>query len=198
MSYNIQRLDFFSIKEGNYFFDSNIWLKILRPKNNPTPKEQKYIDFFEKLRKKGNAKVVVPVMVLSEVINRYLREVSMQKYILKKKLKEVGKEFYKEVFRPTPEFKIEYELLCDEIKAYHDTLTLINDGVSTDFKFKHILNSPPKGLDFNDYFYYTLCKKNDYLLVTDDKDFFVEDIQIITLNSTLLELKYSMELKSSR
>ncbi len=200
MAYNYSKADYYSIKENtNYFLDANIWLKILQPKINSSYKDNQYRKLFEKITANTKCKVVVPALVLSEVINRILREVHLGKYIAKLKKANPSftqdKDFYKTVFRPSPEFKIAYSLVCYEIKNYHTSVILINDGLGVDFKFKHILSDPPQGLDFNDYFYYNICKKNNYVLITDDKDFWVEDIEIVTLSNTLIDKATALKIK---
>lgn len=89
-------------------------------------------------------------------------------------------------------------LLCDNIKSYHESITLINDGLGSDFKFEHILNDPPTGLDFNDFLYYNICKKNNYILVTDDKDFWVEDVKILTQSDSLYNKYIAIKIQESK
>lgn len=190
MAYNYSKLDKIKAKDNcNYFLDANIWLKVLNPKNNPTFKDKVYISFFDSITQNTKCKIVVPSLVLSEVINRIIREVHYQKHINKIKKTnptfEPNSDYYKNVFRSSEEYRIAYMLLCDEIKNYHESITLISDGLGSDFKFKHILKDPPAGLDFNDFLYYNICKKNNYTLVTDDKDFWVEDIEILTQSDSL-------------
>ena len=126
-------------------------------------------------------------LVLSEVINRYLRDVGMNKFIKKNKFTDVDSRFYKEKYRPSDQFKIDYELLCDDIKNFSNHYEFIPDKLGEEFKSKHILSSPPKGLDFNDHYYYLLAKKENYSIVTDDGDFFVKDVEVLTFNSTLYQ-----------
>lgn len=197
MAYNFSKVDFYSIKDGtNYFLDANIWLKILVPKVNATYKEKQYISLFEKIIANSKCKIVVPALVLSEVINRILRDVHMGKFINKIKKNNPSftpdRDFYKTVFRPSEEFKIAYAMVCYEIKNYHNSIQLIPDGLGSDFKFKHILSDPPKGLDFNDFFYYNICKKNNYTIITDDKDFWVEGVEVVTLSQTLLDKSFAI------
>lgn len=188
MAYNISLLDNHSIEKKKYFFDANIWLIILKPPFELTPHQKKYLDFVEKFMKSSqNPKIVIPSLVLSEVINRYLRDVGMNKFIKKNKFTDVDSRFYKEKYRPSDQFKIDYKLLCDDIKNYNNHYEFIPDKLGEEFKSKHILSSPPKSLDFNDHYYYLLAKKENYSIVTDDGDFFVEDVEILTLNSTLYQ-----------
>ena len=192
MAYSYSKLDKLKASDNcNYFLDANIWLKILIPKNNLSFKDKAYISFFDSIIENKKAKIVVPSLVLSEVINRILREVHFQKHINKIKKTnptfELTSEYYKNVFRPSEEYRIAYMLLCDEIKNYHESITLISDGLGSDLKFKHILKDPPAGLDFNDFLYYNICKKNNYILLTDDKDFWVENVEILTQSDTLYD-----------
>jgi predicted nucleic acid-binding protein len=173
-----------------YFLDANIWLKILTPKNNPSFKDKNYRLLFDKIVGNTKVKIVVPALVVSEVINRIIREVYYEKHKRKVLRKTpdfvISKEYYKNVFRNSLDYRVAYNLICDEIKNYHSSISLINDEFGSTFKFKHILKDPPVSLDFNDYYYYNLCKKKNYYLVTDDKDFWVENVDVITMSDTLL------------
>lgn len=191
MSYSYKNASTYRVEEdAQYLIDSNIWLKVLIPKNDLSRKDKEYLKLFDDIVK-SKARIVLPALVVSEVVNRIIRDVHMNKF--KKKLIESGKSFrndnsfYKLEFRPSEEFKIAYTMICDDIKAYHSSVDLINDEFGTSIKSKHVLNQPPKSLDFNDNFYYQLCKKKGYVLLTDDKDFWVKDIKVITLSKTLLD-----------
>ncbi|MCA4782741.1 PIN domain-containing protein [Empedobacter stercoris] len=172
-----------------YFLDANIWIKILAPKSKPSFKDKNYITFVEKIQDNSKCKIVVTALVLSEVINRILRDVHMEKFLLKMQKQDPNytppKDFYKAVFRKSNDFKIAYTLLCDEIRDMHDTLHLVSDELGEKFKLKHILKDLPIHLDFNDHYYYQICKANNYILVTDDKDFWVEDVEVMTESDTL-------------
>lgn len=196
MPYSIQNLSFRSIEEKKYFFDANLWILILKPRIQLTARQKQYLDFFSKFTNSIlNPKIIVTSLVLSEVINRYLREVSMNLYA-KKNNESIVPSYYKMKYRQTDDFKIQYELLCDEIKSYHKYYELVSDEFGQTFKSKHILKSPPKGLDFNDYYYYKLAQEKGYVIVTDDSDFFVENVEIMTLNPTLLnKAKENIEIK---
>ncbi|MCL7753291.1 PIN domain-containing protein [Polaribacter sp. Z022] len=192
MSFHYSKASSHSINNSeNYFLDANIWLKILVPKNNQSYKDKNYLLFFDKILKNTKVRIVVSALVISEVINRIIRDVYYAKHLKKTKQLQPNftpsKSYYKDVFRCSLEYKIAYNLICDEIKNYHSSIDLINDEFGSTFKFKHILKDPPKNLDFNDYYYFNLCKKKGYYLVTDDKDFWVEDVNIVTMSPTLLD-----------
>lgn len=199
MSYNIRHIDNAGLQKRKYFFDANIWLKILKPPFNLSKKDEKYLDFFEKF--KGNTnhpKIAIVSLILSEVINRYLREVSFNKYLNSNNVKNPDKSYYKEIYRPSEQFRSDYVSICEDIKAYQNYYILINDGLGIDIKQKDLLTSPPVGLDFNDNYYYKLALKHQFIVVTDDKDFFVPDIEILTCNSNLIERgKAAIEIKKN-
>lgn len=174
-----------------YLLDANIWLKVLIPKNNLSYKDKAYLSLFYKIINNTKTRIVLPALVVSEVINRIIRQVYYEKHL--NKLRESNSSFvpdnqyYKDVFRRSIDYKIAYNLICDEIRNYNTSIDLINDEFGSTFKFKHILNNPPMSLDFNDYYYYNLCKKKGYFLLTDDKDFWVENVKVVTMSKTLLD-----------
>lgn len=197
MAYNIFHLDSPKLKTKLYLFDANLWIKVLMPAFNQKPRDEKYRKFLKKFTEDdANPKIALTSLILSEVINRLMREVAMNKYIREKGIDKttISKGFYKETYRGTDHFKQQYELLCDDIKAYHNSYELVSDELGKTIMSRHIISSPPTGLDFNDYYYYQLAKKKGYAIITDDADFFVEDVEILTYNDTLYQ-KYKDQIK---
>lgn len=190
MSYNISQVQYHTVRDGDiYLLDANIWLNILTPHNTKNTKESTYIKLFEVIKSNTKARIVLPSLIVSEVVNRILREVYMNKFIKKEKIDKlsINSGFYKETYRKTEHFRISYNMLVDDIKSYNSTVDLINDGFGDELKYKHVLSNLPTGLDFNDNYYYLLAKKREYIVVTDDKDFWVQDIKIITQSQTLID-----------
>jgi len=198
MAYSIHTLGTKPLEKHRYFFDANLWLKILRSSFNISKRDEEYLAFFERFKaSEFNPKIVVTSLLLSEVINRHLREVSMNKYIRKNGLEEAAKSkgFYKENYRKSDQFGIDYTLLCDDIKAYHNFIELIPDGLGDYIKLKHLFKAAPIGLDFNDFYYYLMAKEHKFVVITDDSDFFIEGIEVHTLNQNLIN-KYRDQLKA--
>jgi len=197
MGYNIRHIDNAGLQKRKYFFDANLWLKILKPPFNLTAKEEKYLNFFERFKNSPvHPKIVITSLLLSEVINRYLRDVTYTKFIKKSGVSNPDKSYYKEVYRPSEQFRTDYISLCEDIKAYQHYYELVSDGLGTDVKQKELLTSPPHSLDFNDHYYYRLALKHQYIIVTDDKDFFVPDVEVLTYNNQLIErAKAAIEIK---
>jgi|GEM_PF-909011 len=190
MPYNISQVQHHTVQDGNiYLLDANIWLNILTPHNKKSNKENTYLKLFSEIKANTKARIVLPSLIVSEVVNRILREIYMNKYIRKENIDKslINSGFYKDTYRKTDHFRISYNMLVDDIKSYSITMDLINDGFGGEIKYKHVLSNLPAGLDYNDNYYYILAKKRKYIVVTDDKDFWVEDVKIITESHTLIE-----------
>jgi hypothetical protein len=188
MGYNIRSLDIANLQKKDYFFDANLWLKILKPPFHLTNKDKKYLDFFEKFSNSPHKPVIaITALLLSEVMNRYLRDVTYSQFCKKSGQQNPPKSYYKEVYRGSPQFQNDYISLCEDIKTFQKMYKLFPDGFGTDIRQKDILTSPPVSLDFNDHYYYKMALKNDFTIVTDDKDFFLADVEILTYNNQLLE-----------
>ena len=188
MPYNIRSIDKVGLSKKKYFFDANLWLKILRPQFHLKSRDKKYIEFLEKFKNHPeHPKIVLTTLVLAEVINRYLREVSFKIFCKKQSVAHPDPSYYKLVYRTNQQFQSDYVSLCEDIKAYQNWYELVPDGLTTDIKQKDILTSPPINLDFNDLYFYKMALKNNYIIVTDDGDFFVEDVEILTYNQQLID-----------
>ena len=188
MPYNIRNLDFANLQKKDYFFDANLWLKILKPPFNLSNRDKKYLSFFQKFSNHINHPVIaVTALLLSEIINRYLRDVTYIQFCKKQGQENPPKSYYKEVYRSSEQFRNDYISLCEDIKTYQNNYKLFPDGFGTDVRQKDILTSPPVSLDFNDHYYYKMALKNDFTIVTDDKDFFVPDVEILTYNNQLID-----------
>jgi len=191
MAYLINSLRLASPKPATkYFFDANIWLRIVNPKLTPKASDIAYVDFFQSVAKYNqNTKIVVTSLLISEVINRFLRSSSLPRYARANGAPaQLDDSYYKSVYRQSAQFKIDYEMLCDDIyKPYHIAVEAVPDEFGSTFRLKDMLKSPPKGLDFNDLCAAKLCKEKGYVIVTDDSDFFIEDTPVLTLNKTLLD-----------
>jgi hypothetical protein len=188
MAYNIVHIDRVTKLGPAYFFDANLWLKILKPAINPSPKDIKYLEFVERFKNdSGQPKIIITAFLLSEVINRYLHDVSYKRFCDKQKQVSPPKSYYKQVYRASSDYKNDYVNICDDIDAYSSIFTLVSDDLGGKIDLTHVLQNPILSLDFNDQYYYLLAKTNGFPIVTDDGDFFVEDVQILTYNSVLID-----------
>jgi predicted nucleic acid-binding protein len=201
MAYNITSAKFYRLQaEKKYFLDANIWIFILSPSNKPPHRIAKYLELFEEILKNSTVKIVVPSLLISEVINRIIKSVYYPEFLRKKgiNIKDVNQEYYKDTFRPSQEYKDSYVMLTDDFIAYSENIELVNDGLGTEINYDDILVNPPTNLDFNDNYYYSLALKRDYIVITDDKDFWVEGIKVVTQNTTLLDKQTAINIQEVR
>ncbi|WP_026764432.1 hypothetical protein [Sediminibacterium salmoneum] len=197
MAYNVVHIDSVINLGPAYFFDANLWLKILKPPINLSRRDEKYLSFVERFKKDPNQpKIIITAFLLSEVINRYLHDVSYKRFCQKQKQDSPPKSYYKQVYRVSKDYKNDYINICDDIDSFSSIFILVSDDLGGKIGLAQILQSPMLSLDFNDQYYYLQAKTNGYPIVTDDGDFYVEDVQILTYNQTLIErVKSAIEIK---
>ena len=178
-----------------YFFDANIWIAILKNNysNNSERGLQPYIDFFEamvnlnsfsaKVAKK-QPKIVLTGMLLSEVINAYLRSVAMPAYLNCAPGQGNFKKDYRENIHS--DYDRQINILTSDINSFSFMFHLVDDCFSKISPLTH-LSSLNREVDYNDLYYYELMKFLNIPIITHDKDFRFNDIQIYTNSYPLLK-----------
>lgn len=138
-------------------------------------KEDYYARAYGFLKKKNNI-FFTHHIIISEVYNRILdnghkKYCEKNPYLTKKEWRntENGKEFISNV----------KTVLIEEIL---NNFNLCNFDLTTE-NIKKFLNS--ENLDFNDKLISEICSEKEYYLLTDDKDYINEQINIISANSKL-------------
>lgn len=187
MAYQIKRLDSKQLQAGRlYLFDTNLWLKILKPRIGLSSRDVRYLQFFEDFAKNEvNPKIALTSLILSEIINRYIRDVSYRKFCQQQKNPQPDPSYYKLVYRISKQYQTDYQSLVDDIKAYEHCYVLVSDGVGTEISPDLILSGDITSRDFNDNIFYHLARSRGYIIVTDDQDFFLEDVEVQTFNQQL-------------
>ena len=132
-------------------------------------------------------------VLLSEIINTYMHCVAMKEYIYDTYNGIKPNSFdFKKNYRLTKHYQDNFRVVCDNIKSYHSYIEPLNDDF-IDLKPFQILKKCPDSLDFNDYFYYLLCKKisntKPVSIITNDQDFKFEEVSIITGSQVLKDLR---------
>lgn len=197
---NISNLHSYSIKDQLYFFDANVWIFALDyfTSNNPGYKE-KYRDIFYEVidNPKNKAKAVVCSLLVSEVINTYMKRVALPLFIEEHHNGVQPENFdFKTDYRghSTNHFKGYFDLIKDNVNAFlkdQKNVLIIDDGFNSHFA-QGIVTDCPASFDFNDFYYYRLIKEisssNKISVVTHDGDWKVKDIDIITAEKKLLNL----------
>jgi predicted nucleic acid-binding protein len=177
------------IAGGKYLFDANIWIYVL-DSNFSKPFVKSYIDFFNAIienKLSPKATVVLPSLLISEILNRRINDIYYNEFCISNPRGEMAKpQHYKTVYRISDNYKLDLEMACKEIRDYNIGLTLLSDNFDK-LTFKKVLKNIPHHLDFNDHIFCTLAKEQDLIIVTNDQDFKVEDVNIITSNPKLLD-----------
>lgn len=179
------------IKSQVYFFDANVWIYYLQNFHSLNPYEQDYFYFFDDVTTSTldpYPTILMPTILLSEIVNTYLRQIAMKEYIQSNGL--TNNIDFKRDYRPTAHFKNAYAQVLDDIFAFEDIFENVNNGtLITNSAF---IKSNSSSLDFNDTAYYHYCleyaKTKTVTFVTNDRDFAVENINILTNQPYLLSL----------
>lgn len=183
-----------SPKKGCYYiFDSNVWLPLLGLESESL--SEHYKNFFGKIFKTEDAKIILCPLQLSEILNRLLRYDSKICHD-KKYGKSSGKtpsvyEFYKDEYRGSVDFKAKYESIMDDLDQW-STHIVVKDCTTSDIATLTEFKS--QNLDFNDNYLYLVAKEHEAIIITHDGDFFNLDIIVGTYNKVLYN-KYKDSIK---
>lgn len=166
-------IDSYKPKAGDKFFvDTNIWIYILNihyilESDKNEKRVEKYSNFLEKLVN-SEVEIVLLSFSISELYNLYIKNTGKVFCSLKKIPN--NKKNFKSIYRSDNQFIKDNNFIIDNIK--NNILPLvkrINDEFDV-LDIKKILIKKPD-YDFNDNYYMQLCEKNNYKILTNDKDF---------------------------
>ena len=163
----------------SFFFDANVWIFLFCAIAGTGKRKQNlYSDFLNDLNRRKLG-VYVNSLVVSEFANRYLRI----EFELWKKESENFRADYKKDFIATDKYR---ETIVEVISAIRKILAL-SERASDNFQAVEMENifNELETCDFNDSYYIELARLNNWIIVTDDADFFgvnQQDIKIITAN----------------
>jgi hypothetical protein len=191
---NISELKTARINSVQYFIDANVWIYSLQGFDDLQRWQQRYFDFFYDIvesKRIPEPKIILTSLLLSEIINTYLKQIAIPDYKLLMGIP-FSQEFkFKTDYRPTAHYEESFARIMDDIFSFRSSILFIDDK---DIANENTLLKNNIGIfDYNDYLYYCLCKelnkKHKVIIVTNDGDFKVNDIEIITSNRELLALK---------
>ena len=168
--------------DDRFMLDANIWLYLYCALGNYKQTSIQGYDGFLKRAISVNASIWVSSLILSEVINRWLR----LDFKIKKVRKNKNVEFKRD-YRPTEDCR---KLSRDIAKVIEGKMFQIAGRIDDNFSgidASDILNNLA-GSDFNDLYYSKLANTNNLTIVTDDADFgnIPLPVTILTGNSKLL------------
>ena len=191
---NILNLRRASVTSANYFVDANVWIYSLQQFEDLENWENIYYQFFYDIIDSTldpKPKIIVPTLLISEIVNTYLRKFAIPEYKLANSIAANLPFDFKRDYRPTQHYTDSFEKIMDDIQGLHSSLRFFDDSqVANDHTI--LLNKSIGQFDYNDYLYYSICKELNkserVIMVTNDGDFQINDFEIITSNRTLLSL----------
>jgi hypothetical protein len=204
MAYLISDISSFPVDNCPYYYcDANVWIAALKHYGlcGADSYELPYQTFIEaivnlnenndpKLVKKikNKPKIILSSLVLSEIINSFMRNVAMKAYF--GGIDEYKKYDYKKDYRdnPSSDYKNQLTNLCTDISSFEDYTILENDDFINLNPFNWITQLSSIDADFNDLYYYQYLKGKAIPFVTHDKDFKFQNLHVITANHNLLRL----------
>lgn len=170
----------------SYFFDANIWIAAIvggsKDKNVIS-----YVNLFEAILALNNQpenikkkikvlpKIRINSVFLSEIINTYLRKIAFSSFM------NGSPGNFKTDYRNNHHSDYDKQLknIISEIKARESAYIFEKDDFDINL-FNDTTSNLSRSIDFNDYFYYSLMKKNNTPIVTHDSDFnSLNDITLI-------------------
>jgi len=176
-------IETYTPKNGDrYFFDAQIWLYFYCPIGNHKKETISKYSAFLKRAMSNDITIFVSSLIVSEVINAWLR---LDFNILRRK--KVVKNQYKQFYRGSTYY---HNAVKDIKTVFNNQLLKIStplDDQATSISLPDVLNGLDK-IDFNDCYYHQLAKLDNLIIVTNDADFAELDtgISILTANQNLL------------
>ena len=159
-------------KNKNIFFDANIIFYIFAPTGKT--QEAEYSELFDTLLSNGY-NIHTSFLVISEFIN------SAHRYQHKSFCKIIDKAIIYKHYRDSNSGKRELKLIHDNVSKFLKFgVHVVGKQYSKD-DITGFISSIDKH-DFNDKAILSLCKENNFILVTHDYDFSSADIDILSFN----------------
>jgi len=175
--YSLQNIS--SLQNRKIFFDANVLIYIFWPSGS-YDWESKYSSAFGQLLRSNN-QLVVDFTVVSEVINRAVR-IEYEKHLSSNNLKRNDLSFKR--FRDCTEGQSALEDIYLVVKENILETFSINGKAFSKEEISSFLIIEP--LDFTDKAIVPICKENNCILLTNDKDFCTHDIEILSSNPAIL------------
>ncbi len=160
------------------FFDNNVWVYLFCPFANYQKDKQRAYSNFLKTAQQKQCAIYINSLVLSEFCNYWL-----QTEFKNWKRNNPGTKDYKKDFIPTPEFQRAVEDVKNALSRILQIAVKNNDDFNA-VDFENVMNELGN-CDFNDSYYIELARMKNWKIVTDDADFFKDnllDVEIITAN----------------
>ncbi len=167
--------DYNFLPDDELFLDTNIWLKIFCPQTANEPRVGVYSSAFRRILE-TNCHIYIDVLVVSEFINTYSRILWRHS--------QSGLSF--KAFRNSQQFVPIAQDIASNITRILKHCSRLDHKFDT-LNIRDLFDEYSKGsVDFNDQVIGRLCKSRNLKLITDDQDFTVDGVSILTANNNLL------------
>ncbi len=177
MAERVKAEEILTLGKCKLFFDANIWMFIYFPIGNA---KKEVVNVYSNIYSRivtSDIEIYTDIMILSEVINRYLR---LQFHIYNDSAYQ--KLPFKQ-YRELDEYREHLEYIyTNVVKRQILKVARVTDCSYTKENLYELLNINNTSLDFNDAHLVHQCKTNKFYLLTDDGDFKNEDIKIVSHN----------------
>ncbi len=151
MSYLISDINRMKPQSGFiYLFDANIWLAILDitfSRRELVP----HIKFFNSIISEDIVKdafIGVPSVLLSEVINRMVKDIHYKEFCIKNTPSPSHRNHFKDIYRKSTDYKTDIEAVCSSIRQYHKKIKFLSDNLDK-YSCKDLIKKIPTYLDTN-------------------------------------------------
>lgn len=159
--------------------DANIWIYLYSP---PSSSNTHFVNNYSSAFKsivQSKTPIIINSLILSEYLNRYCRMQFDAMFSSKYKTFKT--------FRQSPDYLPIGKDAANYASSILSLCTLKDDNFTT-CNLNDICNDFASGsIDFNDGLIADACKKNGWALVTNDGDFVMGDIKVITANNKLIQ-----------
>lgn len=169
-----------SVINRTVFFDANILLYIFWPIGSSSW-EKEYSSIFKKLLAQKNT-MVVDFIVISEVVNRAIK-IEYEKYLQAKVISSQNLRFKQ--FRDSNDGKNALSDIYQVVNRNIVNRFNVTGKIFTKTDIENFLQV--NSVDFSDKGIISICEENNFVLLTNDKDFANTDLEIVTSNPALLK-----------
>lgn len=162
--------------EDELFVDTNVWLFVYGPQKPGDVRVETYSKALKGILL-SQCRIYIDVLIVSEFINTYAR--------LKWNIMDKPHTDFK-LFRKSAKFKPIAKDIAADVKRILKHCKRIENGFEA-LDIDGLIDEYAAGdADFNDQVIVALCKKRKLKLVTDDGDFGIQGITVVTANKRLL------------
>lgn len=149
---NISNLRSSIVESCSYFLDANIWIYSLQRFEDLANWQASYYNFFYDIVDSSlspKPKIVLPSLLLSEIINTFLKQIALPEYRLLYSIPSNVVTNFKKDYRPTQHCKDSFERIMDDIVSIKSSIEFLNDSAIVNEAY--LFDKNISDFDYNDY-----------------------------------------------